>query len=96
MGTKQRPLKLIFIITFFGCLLGTLLNKFCEALIPENTVVGGLFKTHTITLIPEMSNQSGKLIDLGILKFGLSLSFDVGFLSIFGILIAWYFLRYFR
>ena len=96
MSTKQRSLKLIFIMTFFGCILGTLLNKFCEVLIPKETVISGLFKTYTITLIPEMTSQSGKLIDLGILKFGLSFSFDIGFLSIFGILIAWYFLRYFR
>tara|TARA_B110000116_G_scaffold186829_1_gene161922 strand:- start:774 stop:1049 length:276 start_codon:yes stop_codon:yes gene_type:complete len=89
--TKYRSIKLILLTTFSGCLLGTLLNNLCRSIIPENTVVSGLFKSQTITILPE-----GSIIDLGILKTGFSFSFDIGFLSILGIFIAWYFLRYFR
>ena len=91
MATKYRSIKLILLITFAGCILGTLLNNLCRAVIPENTVINGLFKTQTITLLPE-----GSVLNLGILKLGFSFSFDIGFLSILGIFIAWYFLRYFR
>ena len=91
MATKYRSIILILLITFTGCLLGTLLNNLCLAVIPENTVISGLFKSQTITILPE-----GSVLDLGILKAGLSFSFDIGFLSILGIFIAWYFLRYFR
>ena len=91
LATKYRSIKLILLITFAGCILGTLLNNLCRAVIPENTVINGLFKTQTITLLPE-----GSVLNLGILKLGFSFSFDIGFLSILGIFIAWYFLRYFR
>mgnify|MGYP001160856774 FL=1 len=91
MGTKHRSVKLILLITFSGCIIGTLFNNVCKAIIPEGTVISGLFKTQTITLLPENS-----IIDLGILRTGFSFSFEIGFLSILGIFIAWYFLRYFR
>ena len=91
MSTKSRHIKLILLITFSGCLLGTVLNKFFSVIIPENTVIGRLFTFQTITILPE-----GSVLDLGILKIGFSFAFDIGVLSVLGILIAWYFLRYFR
>ena len=91
MPTKNRSIKLILLVTFFGCLLGTLLNNFFLVILPENTVVSRLFKFQTITILPE-----GSILNLGILKIGFSFAFDIGFLSIFGIFIAWYVLRYFR
>ena len=91
LATKYRSIKLILLITLSGCILGTLLNNLCRAIIPNNTVISGLFKAQTITILPE-----GSVVDLGILKIGFSFSFDIGFLSILGIFIAWYFLRYFR
>tara|TARA_Y100001970_G_C13811244_1_gene640140 strand:+ start:151 stop:426 length:276 start_codon:yes stop_codon:yes gene_type:complete len=91
LSTKNRPIKIILLVTFFGCLLGTLLNNFFSIILPDNTVVSRLFKSQTITILPE-----GSVLDLGILKVGLSFAFDIGFLSIFGILMSWYFLRYFR
>ena len=62
MATKYRSIKLILLTTFSGCLLGTLLNNLCRSIIPENTVISGLFKSQTITILPE-----GSIIDLGIL-----------------------------
>ena len=91
MSTKNRSVKLIFLITFSGCLFGTVLNNLFSAILSKNTVMGKLFESQTITIVPENS-----VLDLGILKIGFSLGFDIGVLSVFGILIAWYFLRYFR
>ncbi len=91
MSTKNRSIKLILLITFSGCLLGTVLNNLFSTVIPKNTVMGKLFESQTITVLPENS-----VLDLGVLKIGLSLGFDIGILSVLGILIAWYFLRYFR
>ena len=91
MATKHRSIKLILLITFSGCLIGTLLNNFFSKVIPLDTVVGGLFTSQKITILPE-----GSVLDLGILKLGFSFAFEIGFLSLLGILTAWYFLRYFR
>ena len=91
MSTKGRSIKLILLVTFSGCLFGTVLNNFFSSILSKNTVIGKLFESQTITIIPENS-----MLDLGILKIGFSFGFDIGILSVLGILIAWYFLRYFR
>ena len=91
MPTKNRSVKLILLITFSGCLLGTLLNNLFSVILPDNTVIGKLFDSQTITILPKNS-----ILDLGILEIGFSFAFDIGVLSILGIFIAWYFLRYFR
>ncbi len=91
MPTKNRSVKLILLITFSGCLLGTLLNNLFSVILPDNTVIGKLFDSQTITILPKNS-----ILDLGILEVGFSFAFDIGVLSILGVFIAWYFLRYFR
>ena len=93
MSTKCRSVKLILLVTFSGCLFGTILNNFFSAIFSENkdTVMSRLFESQTITIFPDNS-----ILDLGMLKIGFSFAFEIGFLSIFGIFIAWYFLRYFR
>ncbi|MAX10595.1 MAG: hypothetical protein CMG13_07095 [Candidatus Marinimicrobia bacterium] len=91
MSTKSRSIRLILLVTFSGCLFGTVLNNFFSAMLSEDTVIGKLFESQTVTIIPENS-----ILDLGILKVGFSFGFDIGVLSVLGILIAWYFLRYFR
>ena len=91
MSTKSRSIRLILLVTFSGCLFGTVLNNFFSAILSRDTVIGKLFESQTVTIIPENS-----ILDLGILKVSFSFGFDIGVLSVLGILIAWYFLRYFR
>ena len=91
MSTKSRSIKLIFISTLSGCLIGTVLNNFFSVIFSKNTVIGKLFESQKITIVPDNS-----ILDLGILRLGFGFSFDIGILSVLGILIAWYFLRYFR
>ena len=91
MSTKSRSIRLILLVTFSGCLFGTVLNNFFSAMLSKDTVIGKLFESQTVTIVPKNS-----ILDLGILKVGFSFGFDIGVLSVLGILIAWYFLRYFR
>ena len=91
MSTKNRSLKLILLVTFFGCILVTLLNHFFSIILPKDTVISKLFEAKTITIVPH-----GSVLNLGILEIGFSFIFDIGFLSILGVLVSWYFLRYFR
>ena len=91
MSTKNRSFKLILLVTFSGCLVGTILNNLFSAILSKDTVIGKLFDSQAITIVPENS-----ILDLGVLKIGFSFGFDVGVLSVLGILVAWYFLRYFR
>lgn len=91
MSTKNRSFKLILLVTFSGCLFGTILNNLFSVIVSKDTVIGKLFDSQAITIVPENS-----ILDLGVLKIGFSFGFDVGVLSVLGILVAWYFLRYFR
>ena len=92
MSTKSRSLKIIFIITFFGCVLGTLMTKIFSFILPEDTIIRRFFVDSIKTL--KIPDDFG--IDLGVLKMNFGLEFEIGVLSILGILISWYFLRYFR
>ena len=92
MSTKSRSLRVIVLISFFGCLIGTILNKFFVFILPKDTIISRFFiDSSTIIKLPDDFG-----IDLGILKTGFSFQFEIGILSLIGILVSWYFLRYFR
>ena len=92
MSTKTRSLKLILIITFFGCILGSLLNRLFIYIIPENTIIRKFFIDTTYLMkIPENFK-----INLDILKVGFTFELQIGIFSMLGIFISWYFLKYFR
>ena len=92
MSTKSRSLRVIIFITFCGCILGSVLQRLFLYIIPRDTIVREFFINTTYSVgIPE-----GFIIDLGILKAGFSFGFEVGILSVVGVFMSWYFLRYFR
>ena len=92
MSTKSRSIRLILLISFFGCLIGTILNKIFIFMLPKDTIISRFFiDSTTIITLPENFE-----INLGIIKTGFSFQFEIGVLSIIGILVSWYFLRYFR
>ena len=92
MSTKSRSIRLILLISFFGCLIGTILNKIFIFILPKDTIISRFFIDST-TIIALPKNFE---INLGIIKTGFSFQFEIGVLSIIGILVSWYFLRYFR
>tara|TARA_Y100000741_G_scaffold331172_1_gene286300 strand:+ start:405 stop:683 length:279 start_codon:yes stop_codon:yes gene_type:complete len=92
MSTKNRPLKMIIFITFCGCILGSILQRFFLFITPQETIVRKFFVD--TTYIVGLPKDFG--IDLGLLNMGFHFRFEVGVLSLFGIFMSWYFLRYFR
>ena len=61
-------------------------------ILPKDTIVREFFvNTPYVVGIPKDFQ-----IDLGLLSMGFNFRFEVGVLSIFGIFMSWYFLRYFR
>ena len=92
MSTKSRSLRVIFLISFFGCLIGTILNKVFIFILPKDTIISRFFiDSTTVIKLPENFE-----INLGIIKTGFTFQFEIGVLSIIGIFVSWYFLRYFR
>ena len=68
MSTKSRSIRLILLVTFSGCLFGTVLNNFFSAMLSRDTVIGKLFESQTVTIIPENSIAGEKHSDMGGLK----------------------------
>ena len=92
MSTKNRSLKLIIFITICGCILGSVLKGLFTYIIPADTIIRGFLIDTTYWVgIPDDFK-----IDLGVFKTAFSFQFEVGILSILGIFMSWYFLRYFR
>ena len=92
MSTKSRSIKLILLISFFGCLIGTILNKIFIFILPKDTLINRFF-IDSMTIIKLPDNFE---INLGIMRTGFSFEFEIGILSLIGVLVSWYFLRYFR
>ena len=89
---SKRSVFIIFLIILTGCILGTALSHLIYYIIPEGNVLE-FFKLKTQI---GFGNNEDWLIDSNILKIKLGFQFDVSILSILGIGISWYFLRYFK
>tara|TARA_B100000941_G_scaffold269671_1_gene227119 strand:+ start:409 stop:687 length:279 start_codon:yes stop_codon:yes gene_type:complete len=88
---NKRPVLVIFLILFFGCIVGTALSQLLGAILPEG-VVKDFFLNST-----ELGwGNSDEWIDLNIIKFKTGFYINVSVISLIGMMISWYFLRYFR
>ena len=96
-ANNKRPVLVIFLILFFGCIIGTALSQLLGAILPEGVVKDFFLTSISFNLMGSGVDKTGVLIlDLSVLvlKFGLSLKFN--FTSIIGLASAYYMLRYFR
>tara|TARA_Y100000590_G_C15124839_1_gene790118 strand:- start:9 stop:275 length:267 start_codon:yes stop_codon:yes gene_type:complete len=87
---KKKPLKFILLILFLGCVLATSLSLLVGLIIPDG-VVKDFF-----TLKQSLGFNWNEWIDLGPLRFKAGFEFDISILSVLGICISWYILRYFK
>ncbi len=87
--SRKRTVKFIFLILFFGILLGTLLGLLVGFIVPEGVVKDFFVKSITLGWEPVTLN-------LSLLTLTVGFSFKVSVLSLLGIAITWYYLRYFR
>ena len=93
---SKRSIYVILVILFIGCLLGTMLQSLIMSIIPEDTLVYNFFNNIYELGFGDYKNNPEGWINLGILRFKLGFEFDLGILSILGLAISWYFLRYFK
>ena len=91
---SHKPLYIIFLTLFIGCVLGTAFSILIEVIIPETFSAGSVVRNFFI--------QKEKLgfdtidFNFGVIDFSFGFHFDVTILSIFGMAVSWYFLRYFK
>ena len=88
---NNRSTIIIFFILFFGCVIGTTLSQLFGAILPEGVVKDFLLNSTEIGW-----GSSNEWIDLNVIKFKTGFYFSISVVSLIGMMISWYFLRYFR
>ena len=91
---SHKPIYVILLVLLIGCILGTALTNLIIIIMPDSifpeSVVRNFFIQKTVIGFDDIK------VDLNVMKFTLGFKFDVSILSILGIGISWYFLRYFK
>ena len=88
---NKRPIVIIFLILFFGCIVGTALSQLFGTILPEGVVKDFLLNSTSIGW-----GNSNEWIDLNVIKFKTGFYINISVVSLVGMIISWYFLRYFR
>ena len=88
---NSRSTIIIFFILFFGCIVGTTLSQLFGAILPEGVVKDFLLNSTEIGW-----GSSNEWIDLNVIKFKTGFYISISVVSLIGMMISWYFLRYFR
>ena len=89
---RKRSVSFIFLILFFGVILGSILSQLISTVFPEG-VVKDFFLTSTSI---GWGIRPDNWIDFIVIRFKTGLFVDISVVSILGLGIAWYFLRYFK
>ena len=88
----SRSIKYIFLIIFFGAIMGSILSQIIGAILPLGVVKDFFLNSISIGWGIKPDNW----IDLYVIRFKMGMFVDVSVASAFGMSIAWYFLRYFK
>ena len=89
---KNKSLIFIIIVIFLGSILATGLSLFISVILPEGVVKDFFLLSKSIGFGQHPNNW----VNCGPFRFKLGFFFDVSILSIIGIFISWYILRYFK
>jgi hypothetical protein len=93
MGSNQkRSVSFIFLVIFLGVIAGSILSQFIGAFFPPGVVKDFFLTSNSIGWGIKPDNW----IDLFVIRFKTGLFVDISVVSIFGMGISWYFLRYFK
>ncbi len=89
-ATNKRSVRFIFLILFFGLIIGSMIGKILVDILPDGTVVEQFF---------EKSIEIGWdpfPLELGIIIITTGFEVVISVCSLMGLFISWYFLRYFK
>ena len=91
-SNQKRSISFIFLVLFFGVIAGSILSQFIAALFPPG-VVKEFFLTSTSI---GWGMRPDNWIDLLVIRFKTGFFVDISVVSILGMGISWYLLRYFK
>ena len=89
---QKRSIAFIFLVLFIGMITSAVLGQLIGGIIPEGVVKEFFITSRSIG----WGTQPGNWIDLYVIRFKSGLFIDISVVSFLGMVIAWYFLRYFK
>ena len=91
-SNQKRSISFIFLVLFFGVILGSILSQFIGTFFPVGVVKDFFLTSNSIGWGIKPDNW----INLFVIRFKTGLFVDISVVSILGMGISWYFLRYFK
>ena len=91
-SNQKRSIGFIFLILFFGVIAGSIISQFIGAFLPDGVVKDFFITSNSIGWGINPNNW----IDLYVIRLKTGFFVDISVVSILGMGISWYFLRYFK
>ena len=91
-SNHKRSISFIFLVLLFGVIAGSILSQFIGAVFPEGVVKDFFLTSNSIGWGINPNNW----IDLFVIRIKTGFFVDISVVSILGMGISWYFLRYFK
>lgn len=88
----KRSFFLLFLILFFGAVCGSILSQFIGNVFPEGVVKEFFLSSEAFGWGKDADNWA----NLGVIRFKTGFYVDISVASIIGMIVSWYFLRYFK
>ena len=88
----KRNFKFVFFVILIGMLVGTVFSLFVSFFIPDGVVKNFFLLSKSLGFGATENNW----LDLGFIRFKIGFFFDISIVSIIGLLVSWYLLRYFK
>ena len=89
---NNKSIIFIIIVILLGCILGTALSLLIGTIIPDGVVKDFFILSKSLGFGQSPNNW----INLGPLRLKIGFFFDVSIVSLLGVFISWYILRYFK
>ena len=91
-SNHKRSISFIFLVLLFGVIAGSILSQFIGALFPDGVVKDFFLTSNSIGLCINPNNW----IDLFVIRIKTGFFVDISVVSILGMGVSWYYLRYFK
>ena len=89
---NKRNIAFIFLVFFIGIITSSILSQLIGGILPDGVVKEFFLTSRSIG----WGIQPNNWIDLFVIRFKTGLFIDINIASFLGMIIAWYFLRYFK
>ena len=89
---QKRSIAFICMVLFMGIITSAILGQFIGGMLPEGVVKEFFLTSRSIG----WGIQPENWIDLYVIRFKSGLFIDISVVSFLGMVISWYFLRYFK